>query len=73
MKHGDLVVWKPKRPRRGSYGAAWGMAPVVVKILSGPDADGIYCCSAVNENDLPTKRARSRISANALFPVSEAT
>lgn len=69
FKHGDRAIWKPKRPRKGAFGAPWGLAPVEVQIIRGPDAEGMYVCRCVNPNDLPPRGGTSKVSINALTPI----
>lgn len=69
FKHGDRAIWTPKRPRKGAFGAPWGLAPVEVEIVRGLDGEGMYVCKCVNQSDLPPRKGYSRVSINALTPL----
>lgn len=61
LKKGQRVLWVPARPRKGSYGAAWGLEPCEVEIMSGPNCKGAYKCRVLDPKFKPPKRNHSII------------
>lgn len=48
FEKGTRALWIPGRPRNGAFGAAWGVQPVEVEIISGPNAKGAYKCKVLD-------------------------
>ena len=61
LKKGIKALWIPGKPRKGSYGAAWGTMPVEVEIVRGPTHGDRYDCRVVDKKLLPNTKHLSRI------------
>jgi hypothetical protein len=49
LEKGVKALWIPAKPRKGAYGAAWGLEPVEVEIMCGPDHAGRYKCKLLDQ------------------------
>lgn len=61
LKKGIKALWIPGKPRKGSYGAAWGTMPVEVEIIRGPTHGDRYDCRVLDKKLLPNTKHLSRI------------